>query len=180
GVHVARQRGQSHWRVALETATRTQYVVTLGLVPLTVLLFARTSLVSPLANAIAIPLVSFLVTPLALLGSVLPMPLAAWCLKLAHWMVEGLADLLHWMSTWPMAVWTAPVPSWWMFVLAVVGTIWLLAPRGWPLRWLGLFAWLPMILNGPVHPRIGEMWVTAFDVGQGMAVLIETRNHRLL
>ncbi|GGC17499.1 DNA internalization-related competence protein ComEC/Rec2 [Oxalicibacterium flavum] len=174
------QRARPHWRIALETATRTQYAVTLGLVPLTVLLFGQASLVSPFANAIAIPLVSFLVTPLSLVGSVLPAPLAGWCLWLAHWMIEWLARLLHWMSALPAAVWIAPIPSWWMFALAVIGTLWMLAPRGWPMRWLGLFAWLPLVLNAPLHPRAGEMWVTAFDVGQGMAVLVETPNHRLL
>lgn len=56
----------------------------------------------------------------------------------------------------------------------------MLAPRGWPARYLGLFAWLPLILNAPTHPKAGEMWVTAFDVGQGMALLIETEKHRFL
>src|SRR3546814_597710 len=67
-----------------------------------------------------------------------------------------------------------------MFVLAVLGTVWMLAPRGWPARYLGVFLWLPLILNAPSHPAAGEMWVTAFDVGQGMALLVETREHRLL
>ena len=171
---------QSHWSTALKNATLTQYAVTLGLVPLTVLLFGQTSLVSPVANAIAIPLVSFLVTPLALLGSVLPSPLSGWCLVSAHFLVEQLARLLNWLSGFPLAVWTAPVPAWWMFVLALIGTLWMLAPRGWPARYLGLFAWLPLVLNTPTHPRAGEMWVTAFDVGQGMALLIETEQHRFL
>jgi competence protein ComEC len=171
---------QAGWRGALKSATLTQYAVTLGLVPLTILLFGQTSLVSPLANAIAIPLISFLVTPLALVGSVLPAPLSAWCLGLAHFLVAELAQVLSWLSAFPLAVWMAPIPEWWMFVFALVGTLWMLAPRGWPARYLGLFAWLPLILNTPTHPRAGEMWLTAFDVGQGMALLIETEHHRLL
>ncbi len=172
--------GQPRWRVALRNAGMTQYAVTIGLVPLTVLMFGQASLVSPLANAIAIPLVSFLVTPLALVGSVLPAPLSGWCLQVAHWLVQELAQLLTWMSSWQLAVWTVPIPSWWMFALALFGTVWMLAPRGWPARYLGLFAWLPLLLNTATHPRAGEMWVTAFDVGQGMALLIETEKHRLL
>ncbi len=171
---------QSRWRTVLTNATLTQYAVTLGLVPLTVLLFAQTSLVSPVANAIAIPLVSFLVTPLALVGSVSPAPLSTWCLMSAHFLVEQLAQLLQWLSRFSFAVWTAPVPAWWMFVLALLGTLWMLAPRGWPARYLGLFAWLPLVLNVPTHPRAGEMWITAFDVGQGMALLLETEQHRFL
>ena len=172
--------GRSGWRIALGTATMTQYAVTIGLVPLTILLFGQTSLVSPIANAVAIPLISFFVTPLALAGSVLPAPLSDWCLWLAHFLVEQLAVGLTWLSGFPFTVWTAPIPAWWMFALAVAGTLWMLAPRGWPARYLGVFAWLPLVLNVPTHPRPGEMWVTAFDVGQGMALLVETERHRLL
>jgi competence protein ComEC len=170
----------SRWQAALKTATLTQYAITVGLVPLTILLFGQTSLVSPLANAIAIPLIGFVVTPAALLGSVLPAPLSGWLLNAAHFMVAQLAQFLAWLNGFPMAVWNAPIPSWWMFVLAAIGTIWMLAPRGWPARYLGIFAWLPFLLNTPTHPKKGEMWVTAFDVGQGMALLVETEKHRLL
>jgi len=170
----------ARWRDGLGTAARTQYAITIGLAPLTVLLFGRMSLVSPLANAVAIPVVGFLVTPMALLGSVLPAPLSDGLLRAAHWLVARLADFLGWLSGWPAAVWSAPLPTWWMFALAAVGTLWLLAPRGWPARYLGAFAWLPLLLNVPTHPDEGEMRVTAFDVGQGMALLVETARHRLL
>jgi competence protein ComEC len=60
------------------------------------------------------------------------------------------------------------------------GTLWLLAPRGWPVRWLGLATWIPLLAAEPTHPAPGRMTVTAFDVGQGMALLIETNGHRLL
>jgi len=118
------------WRKALKTATRTQYAVTLGLVPLTMLLFGQVSLISPIANAVAIPLVSLIVTPLALLGSVLPAPLSVWVLTCAHLIIELLAFVLGWMSNFSLAVWTAPQPSAWIFLLALVGMIWMLAPRG--------------------------------------------------
>jgi len=56
----------------------------------------------------------------------------------------------------------------------------LLAPRGWPARWLGWFCWLPLLLNAPQAPPPGQLQVTALDVGQGMALLLETSQHRLL
>ncbi|MDB5853019.1 MAG: internalization-related competence protein ComEC/Rec2 [Herminiimonas sp.] len=172
----------SRWQRARRTligAARTQYVVTVGLVPLTLLLFGQTSLVSPFANAIAIPLISLLVTPLSLVGVLLPMPLAGWLLGVAHALVALLADALIWLSALPAAVWSAPVPPWWIGGLALVGTGWMLAPRGWPARWLGAVAWLPLVLVEPAHPEAG-IWLSIFDVGQGTAVLVETANHRLL
>lgn len=171
---------RDRWLQRLSGAARIQYAVTLGLVPLTMLLFAQVSLVSPLANAIAIPLVSFFVTPAALIGSVLPMPMSEWVLGAAHWLVWVLAQLLHWMSAFPAAVWTAPVPAQWSVAAALIGTAWMLAPRGWPVRWLGVACLLPLLLATAAAPKPGEMWVTALDVGQGMALLIETPNRRLL
>jgi competence protein ComEC len=164
----------------LREAGHLQYVITIGLVPLSLLLFGQISLVSPLANAIAIPLVSFMVTPLALLGSVLPMPLAGWVLGSAHAVVAVLAAGLEWLSALPSAVWRAPLPPWWLFAAALLGILWLLAPRGWPHRRLGWIAVLALLFNRPSHPTVGEMWLTAFDVGQGMALLIETAHHRML
>ena len=164
----------------LRETARTQYVVTLGLVPLTMLLFGQVSLVSPLANAIAIPLVSLLVAPLALGGAILPAPLSVLLLSAAHALFAWLAAVLTWLSGLPAAVWAAPMPAFWMFACALIGALWLLAPRGWPVRWAGLVGWLPLLCNPASHPVAGNMTVTAFDVGQGMAVLIETAGHRLL
>jgi competence protein ComEC len=164
----------------LKMAGQTQWSVTLGLVPLTMLLFGQVSLVSPLANAVAIPLVSFVVTPLALLGSLLPDPLCGWLLLTAHGVIAGLAGALAYLSALPAAVWRAPAPQLWVFLLALGGTLWMLMPRGWPHRWVGAVAWLPLLLQMPGFPAPGTFRVTAFDVGQGMALLVETPGHRLL
>lgn len=167
-------------RKQLALAGRTQWSVSLGLVPLTMLLFGQVSLVSPLANAVAIPLVSFVVTPLALLGSLLPAPLSGCLLVTAHAAVAGLAFVLGQLSALPAAVWRAPAPQPWVFLLALGGTLWMLMPRGWPHRWAGAAAWLPLLLQLPEHPAPGRFRVVAFDVGQGMALLVETAGHRLL
>jgi competence protein ComEC len=174
-----RQYGRRCWH-KLRAGAYTQYSVTLGLLPLTMLLFGQYSLVSPLANAIAIPLLTLLVVPLSLLGSVLPDALAAPVLQLAHDLVAWLAHWLGWLASQPLAVWRVPLPQPWMFAVALGGTLLWLAPRGWPVRWLGCFGWLPLLLNAPSAPADGEMQVTALDVGQGMALLVETANHRLL
>jgi competence protein ComEC len=174
------QASTSGWRNTLALAARTQYAVTLGLVPLTLLLFSQVSLVGPVANALAIPVVSFVVTPLALVGSLLPAPLAGAVLWCAHLVLAWLAAALGWLAALPLAVWSAPAPPAWLFALALAGTGWMLAPRGWPHRWAGAAAWLPLFLLQPAHPAPGTFTVTAFDVGQGMALLVETSGHRLL
>ena len=72
------------------------------------------------------------------------------------------------------------MPQPWVFCFALLGTLWMLAPRGWPRRWLGVVAWLPLLGGQATHPAPGQVAVTVFDVGQGMALLIETSGHRLL
>jgi competence protein ComEC len=135
-----RMNGDSGWRAALRSATHTQMAVTAGLLPLTLLLFAQVSLISPLANAVAIPVISAVVTPLALIGVALPAPLCAWVLQLAHATLALLSQGLEWLAALPLAVWQAPKPGLLETLLATAGTLWLLTPRGWPLRWAGLLA----------------------------------------
>lgn len=168
------------WRGKLKLAVRTQYVVTVGLVPFTMLLFSQVSLASPVANAMAIPLISLVVTPLSLAGSMLPDPLSMVALHTAHATVAALAWVLAWISAMPLAVWTAPKPAAWVFGFALIGTLWLLAPRGWPLRWVGMVAWLPLLAGRPDSPPPGHFVATVLDVGQGTALLLETHRHRLL
>jgi competence protein ComEC len=154
-----------------------QWAVTLGLAPLTLVIFQQVSLVSPLANAVAIPVVSLLVTPLSLLGAVLPFDFP---LLLAHWLLEWLFPLLVWMASIEGAVWTQHAPVMWTVPLAILGTCWLLAPQGVPARVFGVTLLLPMFAVKPASPADGELWLRFLDVGQGMAVEVRTRHHALL
>jgi competence protein ComEC len=179
----AREAG---WRARLGEAARVQAAVTLALLPLTAALFQQVSLVSIVANAVAIPLVSLAVTPLALLAGLfvlLPQPLAALaapCLAAGHALLQLLHVFLSLLTQPAWAAVTLPAPPSWTVALALAGVAWLLAPPGWPLRWAGAVWLLPMFVWPPARPGEGELWVTALDVGQGTAVLVESRQHRLL
>jgi competence protein ComEC len=178
------------WRIRagqmLHEATRIQAAVTIGLVPLTLVLFQQVSLISPIANAVAIPLVSYLVTPLALLGALVcclgsPVAAVAHGLLLASdGLFEVLAGILNWLVQLPYAWVGFAAPPMWSIAVAAVGVGWLLAPAGWPLRWVGA-AWLvPAFVMPPERPAPGAMWLTALDVGQGMALVLETADHTLV
>ena len=163
------------WREKLAHWGATQWAVTVGSVPLLLLFFQQFSLVSPLANAVAIPLVSFVITPLALVFAVLPWPPL---LSFDHWLLSLLMQLLDWLAQWP--VWQQAAPPWWASLLGVLGVVWLLLPRGFPARWLGLCLLLPALLWTPPRPPAGEAWVEVLDVGQGLAVVVRTAEHALL
>ncbi|MEP6998498.1 MAG: DNA internalization-related competence protein ComEC/Rec2 [Betaproteobacteria bacterium] len=158
-------------------AVRAQAAITLGLIPLMLVLFQQVSIVSPLANAVAIPVVTFLVVPLTLASIGLPWD---FLLVVAHQVFAGLALLLEFLSGLPAAVWQQHAPPLWTALAGAIGVLWLLAPRGVPARLLGL-AWLaPMFVVVPPPPPVGAFRVTVLDVGQGLAVLVQTHAHALL
>ncbi|MDR2112561.1 MAG: DNA internalization-related competence protein ComEC/Rec2 [Candidatus Accumulibacter sp.] len=167
--------GARRWQAGLRQWGAAQWAVTLGGLPLLLLFFQQFSLVSPLANAVAIPVVSFAVTPLALIYVLIPWPPV---LHFDHWLLARLMDLLGWLADWP--VWQQPAPPSWSVPLALAGVIWLLLPRGFPARWLGLCLLAPMLAMPPARPPPGEAWVDVLDVGQGLAVLVRTAEHALL
>lgn len=163
------------WSHALRRWGAAQWAVTVGSIPLLLLFFQQFSLVSPLANAVAIPVISFVVTPLALIYAVLPWPPL---LHLDHWLLAWLMKLLEALAAWP--VWQQPAPDLWSTLLAVAGVAWLLLPRGFPSRWLGLCLVLPALTLPPPRPVDGTAWLDVLDVGQGSAVLVRTASHALL
>lgn len=156
---------------------RIQWAITVGLAPAALLLFGQVSIVGPLANAVAIPLVSALVTPLALVAAILPVDAL---LALAAWFVEWLLEFLEWCGSLPIAVIERPVPPLWSVLLALAGIAWLLAPRGIPWRVSGLALLLPAFSLSAPAPSPGQVWITTLDVGQGLAVLVRTATRSLL
>ena len=165
----------SEWRIA--QWGRMQWAITIGLAPAALLLFGQVSVAGPLANAAAIPLVSVVVTPLALLAVVFPFEAI---LQAAAWLVEWLLRFLEWCAALPGALWQQHVPPLWAAALAMAGSLWMLAPRGVPWRAGGLALLAPAFALAPAAPAAGEAWITALDVGQGLAVLVRTANRALL
>jgi len=166
--------GRLHWAVAW---LRIQWAVTLALIPLSLAMFQQISLISPLANALAIPLVSLVVVPLSLLAAILPFDSVA---IVAHSVMSVCMAYLQWLNAFPEAVWQQHAPPSWTIPLAVAGAIWLLLPRGVPARWVGAFLFLPLFLAIPGKPLPGDLWITVLDVGQGLSVVARTSGHTLL
>ncbi|MEX4003921.1 ComEC/Rec2 family competence protein, partial [Paraburkholderia sp. EG285A] len=159
---------------------RVQWAVTLALAPLTVYWFAQIPLIGPIANAFAIPWVSMLVAPLVIASAAMPAPIDALALRAAHICLDWLVVALSALEGLPWAVLRLPQPGAWPLASAAVGVAWWLAPRGWPLRWIAPFTWLPLLVPAPTGPPPGAFRLTALDIGQGTSVLVETARHRLL
>jgi competence protein ComEC len=170
----ANRVGRDHWIIEYG---RVQWAMTIGLIPPLLAMFQQVSLVSPVANAFAIPLVSFIVVPLALLGAVIPVDGILW---LAHQAMGLCMAMLEWLNQLPDAVWKQHQPPAWSIAAGMLGALWCLSPSGFPSRWLGLLLMLPMFLALPAAPPAGVLRLTVFDVGQGLSVFIQTHSHALL
>ena len=164
-----------------QTWTRAQWLIAIGLGPLLLVLGLPISLSGPVANLLAVPWISLLVLPPALLGTLL-LPLRyvgeglLWLAGgLIDWLFKGLGLMAGQLPAWvPTAI---PL---WIWALGMLGAFLLLMPRGVPLRPLG---WpLLLLLVFPPRPLlpegIAEVW--QLDVGQGLAILVRTRHHTLL
>ena len=159
----------------LKNLWKEQWVVTLALTPLTLLLFGQVSWVGLLANLLAIPWVTLLVTPLSLLGMVVPL---SW--DVAAWALQGLLVLLHHMAQWSWAVSFLPQAPWWAGALGLGGGILLVLNLPWCMRLAGVPMLMPLLFWYVPTPAPGQFEVLAADVGQGTAVLVRTSQHALL
>lgn len=160
---------------ALGALLREQWVVTLALTPLSLLLFGQVSLVGLLANLFAIPWVTLVVTPLALAGALVP-PL--W--DLAAWTLRPLAASLQLLAQLPWATVSIAAPALWAGAAGVLGGLLLAVRLPWGLRALGVPLLLPVLLWQAPRPLAGQFELLAADVGQGNAVIVRTASHTLV
>ncbi|NUZ05019.1 DNA internalization-related competence protein ComEC/Rec2 [Piscinibacter koreensis] len=160
---------------AVRGGVRTQLVATVGLAPLTLVFFQQISLVGFAANLIAIPLVTLVVTPLALAGALLPL---LW--QLAALGVVALTRVLEALASLPIVVWSVAAAPPWAALAGLVAALLLVLPIPWRARLLALPLGLPLLLPPHERPPEGSFDVLALDVGQGTAVLVRTRGHTLL
>lgn len=166
----------------LREATRLQLIMSAALIQALAVQFQSVSVVSPLANALAIPVISMVATPLALLSLVLtPAPgLAAWPAQAAQAVLGWLMVPVTWLADHPGAILTTAAAPWPWVALAGAGVAYALMPRGAPRRAWGWVAVLPLLLHAPARPSAGEWRLAALDVGQGAAIVIETARHVVL
>jgi competence protein ComEC len=154
---------------------REQWLMSVCLSPLSLLLFHQVSVIGWLANLLAVPWVTLAVTPLCLLG-LLYAPL--W--SIAVWFLQALMVCLSAMAAWSWATWSAPAAPGWVAMAAMLGMgVWALRLPGW-MRLGGVSLVLPLLFWQAPRPESGTFELIAADMGQGHAVLLRTASHALL
>jgi competence protein ComEC len=163
------------------TLLRAQWAMAIGLLPLLLALGLPVSASGPLANLVAVPIVGFLVVPLALLGTLLlPLPgVGATLLWIAGGVLDLLFELLTQLALW-LPAWLPSALPFWAWLLVALGALVLLLPAAFPMRSLGALLLLPLLFSPQQRPEYGRAEVWMLDVGQGLAVLVRTQSHDLL
>jgi competence protein ComEC len=165
-------RRQGGW---LRQTVKMQVVASFGLLSISVLWLQTAAWISPLANAVAIPLVGFGVVPLTLLGTVglAIAPAMALPLDVAEWLMAAILVGLEWIAAYAPPSDAVATPGW-AVALAVLAGILLVLPRGSGLRWLAVPLLLPVALAEPMSIRSDEVLrLTLLDVGHGSAIVLE-------
>jgi competence protein ComEC len=161
-----------------------QLAIVVGLLPLMLFYFQQASLIAIFANAIAIPWVGFLILPLALMATLLFFCRAHLWSHDLFWLAGKLLlplwKFLQYIAHFSFASWHHAVSNKWILIAGMMGSIFLLAPRGLSARFLGCFGFLPLFFYHPAHPAEGAYRATVIDVGQGLAVLVQTAHHAML
>jgi competence protein ComEC len=159
-----------------------QWVCLIGLLPLSILYFHQISLVSVVANLIAIPVVGFLVLPLVLLGSALATQQAFLAKLIFSFALKILACLgigLSWLAQQDWAVYNYSFSHWWEFLIVTMGcAVVVFTQQNW--RWVGLVGIVPLALPNAFPVQSGQFKLSVLDVGQGLATVISTRHHTLI
>lgn len=162
---------------------RVQWLVAVALLPATMTWFFEYPVIAPLANLLAVPWAGLVLVPTVLAASALLLPFPALggaLLEPARWAVDVLWQFLEKLAglEWLLRADGAPgIPA----VLAgCVGAAWLIAPRAFPGRSLGLVWLLPLLWFPAARPQQGDYWLTLLDVGQGLAAVIRTRSHAVV
>ncbi|HNP65160.1 MAG TPA: DNA internalization-related competence protein ComEC/Rec2 [Woeseiaceae bacterium] len=166
----------------LRSLTGMQFALLFGLLPLTTLYFSRVAILAPLANLIVVPLFSLVVVPATLLalGCYRWLPfLGRLALEIANASVTVIERLLAFIATVPFSS-LSIATSGLHWLVVVLPVLWILLPRSFPGRWLALLAALALLTYRPASPRPGCFDLHVLDVGQGLAVILQTRTHTLL
>jgi len=179
--------GRSRGKGWLRGLVQAQLVIAIGLLPLNIGIFQQWAPTALAANLIAIPLVGLWILP-CLLGALVLFALglpAGFMVSISERGLELfllMLDELTGAGQWLAAVGAPALPASGLaaIVIAAVGALWLLAPRGWPLRPLGALLFLPLLWPGGGGPGPGEFELTVPDLGDGQAVIVRTASRVLL
>jgi competence protein ComEC len=129
---------------------------------------------------LALPIFNFVTVPACLLGLVLDGPFQSAgnsALDIAHWSIRVVLWIVRHAAGLPFADFHIAGPQGLFVVVFLLASLWTLLPAGWPGRNLGLLAALATVLYRPPPPPQECVDLHVLDVGQGLALVLQTHRH---
>ncbi|MDM8568624.1 ComEC/Rec2 family competence protein, partial [Thiotrichales bacterium HSG1] len=157
-----------------------QTAITIGIFPILLFTFGYVPLLSFLTNMVAIPWTSLIVIPLTL-TSIVPSPISGVSLHIAATTFDAILVPVGWLVNLGWSYYHQP--SLWVVIAAMIGIFILFLPRGFPGKWLGFIWFIPLFYQPQLNQgeyKLGDVWFTLLDVGQGLSAVIRTQNHVLV
>ena len=161
---------------------RIQILLAVALLPVSMWFFSQGSLIAPIVNLLAVPYVSFLLLPVLLLGKLLFLM----GVEASHYMFIATDYLLAGLQWWLQICTEVPFaavqfhPTIYGVILFELGLLLLIQPRGIPVRLLSMVFIAALFFMRDDALTEDQLRVTMLDVGQGSAVVVETKNHALV
>lgn len=176
-------RAAGRWRGRARQLLALQLALLFVLLPLTTTIFNRAAIMAPVVNFIAVPLFSLVTVPFMLAGMVFDGParlIGDHCLQLAAASIQAVEAIVAIAAELPGADATTAQLQGMAYLLLLLPPLWVIVPSGWPGRGLAGLGVVAILLYQPPRVPYGCFDVTVLDVGQGLAVVIRTRNRAVL
>jgi len=160
-----------------------QATLLIGMLPLSLAVFSRVNLMSPVVNLLMIPLMTFILVPallLLLVSGTLFNTFPETLIVIIEWISQLMIQGLDWFNQFSLFALNISVIHWWQYVLLVLGALWLISPTAIPQRYWGFVLIFLGLQSSANKPPIGHFNAHFLDVGQGLSILIETQNHHLV
>jgi len=160
-----------------------QIALLTGLFPLTVMIFGRFSVLAPFMNILVLPVFNFVTVPFCLIGMLFDGPLQQLgdrLLVIAYNSIRLVLSVVSFAERLPAVRIEIPPQGGLPVALVCLPVIHMLFPAGWPGRKLAFIAIVAVLLHRPPAPPPGCLDYHVLDVGQGLAVVLQTGDDALL
>lgn len=160
-----------------------QVFLMFGLLPFTTLIFQRFAVLATPVNLVAVPLFSVVTVPFSFAGLIageVSEPLALVLLSIAAKSIELLDSFINRLVSLPIADVPLAEVAGMAWLLVLMPLAWVVLPRGWPGRRIAVLGVISIVAWKPAPPPPGcfDAWV--LDVGQGLAVVVQTHTAVML
>ncbi|MCX7553675.1 DNA internalization-related competence protein ComEC/Rec2 [Marinicella sp. S1101] len=160
-----------------------QTVLLVGMLPLGFIIFQRINLLAPLTNFLMIPIMTFVLVPMLmvfLLLLQLSIPIPNIMTDVISFSANQFMVLLEWFDQFTWLSVSLHINHWWQYLWLTVGAFILILPAAVPGRLLGLVMVIAGLLPTDQGIKANHFKAHFLDVGQGLSVVVNTRNHTLV